>query len=225
MSTWRDTRYAVVDVETTGLDSGTCEILSVGVVHIDKGAIPARSAFYSLVRPSQLPERETIVIHGIRPVDLRHAPEPEEVAPALIDALRGREIVAHVASIEEEFLSGWLRPQGFHLPKTLIDTDALTRLHLLRSRGMQLPGHVGLGAAAELFGLPEQTRHHALGDALTTAQLFLALASTLSPGGANLEELKGAQRTLDREQRSRRWRGLGRRLTQMATTQKRNERT
>ena len=39
---------------------------------------------------------------------------------------------------------------------------------------------MGLGAAAAHFGLPEHRRHHALGDALTTAQLFLATASCLS---------------------------------------------
>lgn len=225
MSTWRDASYAVVDLETTGLDSGSCEILSVGIVHVDAGLIPADSAFYSLVRPSRLPERETIVVHGIRPVDLRDAPDPDVVAPGVIDALAGREVIAHVAHIEEDFLSCWLRPHGFALPRTLIDTDILTRLYLLRSRGMELPGHVGLGAAADLFGLPEQSRHHALGDALTTAQLFLALATNLSPGGADLDELKSAHRTLAREQRSRKLRGIGRRLTQFTTPQKKEEKT
>lgn len=219
MNTWREARYAVVDVETTGLDPRTCEVLSIGIVHIDNGAIPAGSAFYSLVRPSRMPDTESIIVHGIRPADLQDAPPPDEVAPDVIAALSGREVVAHVAHIEDEFLSSWLGPHGFHLPQVLIDTDALTRLYLLRTRGMTLAGHVGLGAAAGLFGLPEQGRHHALGDALTTAQLLLALATTMGPGTATLDELKAADRTLRREQRRRKWRGLGSRLTPRTTAE------
>lgn len=213
MNTWRQSQYAVIDLETTGLDARTCEVLSVGIVHVDQGVIPAGSAFYSLVRPSRLPDRETIIIHGIRPTDLREAPTPDQVAPAVMDALAGRELVAHVAQIEDEFLTRWLGPLGFRLPRAFIDTDALTRLYLLRSRGLTIDGHVGLGAAAGLFGLPEHARHHALGDAMTTAQLFLALATNYSPGGADVDELRAAPRTLNREQRKRKWRSLGRKVT------------
>jgi DNA polymerase-3 subunit epsilon len=39
--------------------------------------------------------------------------------------------------------------------------------------------HLGLARLAELLGLPAETPHHALGDALTTAKAFIALASLL----------------------------------------------
>jgi hypothetical protein len=57
------------------------------------------------------------------------------------------------------------------------------------------------------FGLPEHSRHHALGDALTTAQLFLATACLLFPErNASVAELLNAGRLLTWERR-RRWAG------------------
>ena len=199
MTHWRQARFAVVDLETTGLDSVVDEVLSVGIVHVDGGAISASSAFYSLVRPVRMPPAETIVIHGIRPADLREAAAPADVAPAVLAALEGREVVAHVAAIEEAFLTRWLGAGT--IPPAFIDTDCLMRLHVARTRDMFIPGHVGLGAASSWFGLPEHTRHHALGDAVTTAQLFLALASMLVPGGATVAQLHDAPRDLARQRR------------------------
>jgi len=42
---------------------------------------------------------------------------------------------------------------------------------------------VPLGEAARRFGLPVHRPHHALGDALTTAPLFLAVATGLEADG------------------------------------------
>lgn len=206
MTHWRQARFAVVDLETTGLNPDEDEILSVGIVHVDDGAITAASAFYSLVRPRRMPPPETIVVHGIRPADLREAAEPAAVAPSVLGQLAGREVVAHVAGIEEEFLGRWL---GRHaIPADFIDTDVLMRLHVARTRRLLVDGHVGLGAASDWFGLPEQRRHHALGDALTTAQLFLALSTLLATGGMTVPDMYGAPRALAREHRRLRRRRL-----------------
>ena len=68
------------------------------------------------------------------------------------------------------------------LPRKLIDTIKLWRL-LCIDRDQPDPGFVSLQALAESLGLPEHQPHHALGDALTTAQAFLALATHLEPYG------------------------------------------
>ncbi len=213
MSSWRDQGFAVVDVEATGLDPRTSEVISIGIVHIDQGAIPAASAFYSLVRPARMPDPDDIVIHGIRPRDLADSPTPDEVLPHVVGALADRDVVAHVAHIEESLLAPWLARGGFQLPRELIDTDVLTQLYLAQTRRLTLPGHVGLGAAASLFGLPEHQRHHALGDALTTAQLFLALATLLTPGGVSMHQVAGARRALNRQRCRLSWQRLRHRLT------------
>ena len=61
----------------------------------------------------------------------------------------------------------------------MIDTEVLGRvwLHERDGRG---PSHISLGDLAMALGLPAERPHHALGDALTTAQVFIALAAHLN---------------------------------------------
>jgi DNA polymerase-3 subunit epsilon len=201
VTSWRDASFAVIDLELTGLDPSVHEILSVGVVPVDGGRVcPARS-FYRTVRPRVAPDRRTIVIHGIRPVDAATARPADEIAAELVPQLEGRILVAHVADIERRFLTPWLAGTG-HRAGPMVDTDVLARLLIARRGGPLLDSHVGLGAAAAEFGLPEHQRHHALGDAMTTAQLFLAVATLLSPdGAASVNELLHAHRLLARQRR------------------------
>jgi DNA polymerase-3 subunit epsilon len=204
MTTWREASFAVVDLETTGLDPRTHEVLSVGVVPVDSGRIVLGRSFYRTVRPRVAPESRTVVIHGIRPADAAAARPADEVAPELVEQLGDRILVAHVADIESGFLTAWLRDVSYQ-PGRVVDTDILARLVISRRGGPLVETHVGLGAAAAHFGLPEHRRHHALGDALTTAQLFLATASLLFPDrDASVAELLNASRLLARERR-RRW--------------------
>jgi DNA polymerase-3 subunit epsilon len=204
MTSWRAASFAVVDLETTGLDPRIHEVLSVGVVPVDEGRIILGRAFYSTVRPVVAPERRTVVIHGIRPVDAAAARPSGEVANELVERLGDRILVAHVADIEKAFLTSWLRDVNYR-PGPIVDTDVLARLVISRRGGPLVGAHVGLGAAAGHFGLPEQRRHHALGDALTTAQLFLATACLLLPDrDASVAELLDAGRLFARERR-RRW--------------------
>lgn len=177
MTSWRDARYAVVDVETTGLDAAVNEVLSIGVVQVVDGRVQVGSAYYREVRPRVLPEAGTVVIHGIRPSDAAAGEDPDVVGREVVELLGDHVLVAHVAWVERAFLTRWLSPLGWRVPRHMVDTDALARLALARAGRPLLREHIRLGAAAELYGLPEQGRHHALGDALTTAQLLLALAS------------------------------------------------
>jgi DNA polymerase-3 subunit epsilon len=203
MTSWRNCGFAVVDVETTGLDSYTHEVLSIGIVHIDDGRIPVSAAYYKEIRPDVPPTRETIVVHGIVPSRAAVAESRSDIGPMVLDQINGRVLVAHVASIELTFLANWLGPLGWRAPRLVIDTDVLARRWLSDEIGIQLKSHIGLGAAAQLFGLPEERRHHALGDALTTAQLFLALARRFGDGNLSPSRL-GRLRP-----RSHRWRRTG----------------
>jgi DNA polymerase-3 subunit epsilon len=201
LTSWREASFAVVDVENTGLDPRVHEVLSVGVVPVENGRAVLGGAYYETARPATGPEADSVVIHGIRPVDAAAGGPADEVGARLVERLRGRILVAHVARVERGFLGPWLGPLGWR-PEGVVDTDVLARLLILRGGGPLLRGHVALGAAADWFGLPEHERHHAMGDALTTAQLFLAAATLLVPGrDASVRDLVGAGRWLARAQR------------------------
>lgn len=175
---WRTVPAAVVDVEATSLDRRTGELLSVGLVPVDDGRVRAAGAREWLVRPSRPPTDATVVVHGLRPADVATAPPPAEVAPQVAAAVAGRVVVAHTAWVERRFLAPLLSGHGHGLPEPLLDTEALGRLWLLERDG-HAPERLALGALAKALGVPVERRHHALGDALTAAQCYLALAAHL----------------------------------------------
>lgn len=181
-SGWRQARWAVVDLETTGLDPSEHEIVSFAVVPVEGGRILAGDSLYRVVRPARPPTADSIRVHGIRPADLEHAPPMEAVADELLGALSGRLLVAHAAFVEHSFLEPVLRARGLRIRGQIVDTQLLARAWIRELTGERLP-RISLDALARRLGLPVERQHHALGDALTTAQAFLALATHLEHAG------------------------------------------
>jgi DNA polymerase-3 subunit epsilon len=192
---WRAAPWGVVDLETTGLDPASDEIIAIAIVPVDGGRAQPGRAFYSLVRPARPPAAESIRIHGIRPSDLEAAPALDEILDDVLVALSGRLIVAHAAFVEQGFLEPVLATRGVRLRGPVADTRQLGRVWLAdRDPGTKAP-LLPLGGLAEALGLPVHREHHALGDALTTAQVFLALASHLEHrGGLSVKTLMALQR-------------------------------
>jgi DNA polymerase III subunit epsilon len=170
---WRAARFIAVDVETTGLDRRRDEVVSFGGVPIDRGRIVARESVRGLVRPERRPSGSSVEIHGLRAADLAAAPPAREALVPLRAALAGRIPVAHAAWVERAFLG---------LPRGTLDTAVLWRA-LCIQRGEGDPGWRQLHLLAEELGLPAHRSHEADGDALTTAQVFLALATHLEAHG------------------------------------------
>ena len=92
--------------------------------------------------------------------------------------MSGRVLVAHVAAVERGFLEAAFAGTELQLAGPIVDTAALGS-ELLRRRGRRVPETIGLEPLAEELGMPVSRPHTADGDALTTAQVFLALATHL----------------------------------------------
>ena len=179
---WTDVTWCVVDVETTGLDRRVDQIISVAAVPIREGRIRPGEALSTLVNSDRPPSAESVRVHGIRAADLIGAPSPDDVAARLAEHLDGAIVVAHYAPVERAFLPALLALAGSGRLRRVADTELLGRLWL-HERDGGVRGHLALGDLVGELGLPVHRPHDALGDALTTAQAFLALASLLSAGG------------------------------------------
>jgi DNA polymerase III subunit epsilon len=200
---WRAARLLAVDIETTGLDPRNDDVISFAAVPIQGGRVVAHGAVRGLVRPSSPPPGSSIEIHGLRAADLADAPPPQEALAPLAVALRGRIPIAHAAWVERSFL----RPLGLGMPRGILDTAVLWRAYCIE-RGDGDPGWCELAAVADALGLPVHRAHDAEGDALTTAQVFLALATHLeSHGRGTVRALAGARW---RVRAWRLWHGPGR---------------
>jgi DNA polymerase-3 subunit epsilon len=174
---WRSAHFCVVDLELSGLDPRSNEIISFAAVPIDSGRVIAGSALYGLCRPTrQLPE-QSVLVHGIRTVDLAEAAPLDEAIQPLITAMTGRVMVAHVAWVEQSFLGRAFGRQGIRLREPVLDTYELGQLLALEREEPSAPR--ALDELARSLKLPVHRQHHALGDALTTAQVFIALATHL----------------------------------------------
>lgn len=173
---WREVEYCVVDVETTGLDLRVDAIVTIGSVLVRQGRLVWRTREYQPVRPGRPISEAAMRVHGLRAQDLQEAPPIGELADGLRDRLQGRVLVAHAVWIEQAFL-GRAVPRLRRRLRPAVDTAALLRATGVAPRGT---GHEpDLEEAAIRLGVTVHRPHHALGDALTTAEVFLALASQL----------------------------------------------
>ncbi len=174
---WREVEYCVVDVETTGLDLRLDEVISFGSVVVRSGRLCCATAFYTDIRPSRPVLPAAASVHGLRDQDLDSAPGIGEVVERIVAELDGRVLVAHAAWVERAFLGRALRSGGRRLRVPVVDTAALLRAAGLAPSGT---GHEPeVESTAERLGLCVHTPHHALGDALTTGEVFLAVVSRL----------------------------------------------
>ena len=178
----------------TGLDRRRDAIIAWAAIPVDGGRVVLGGAREGLVRPPGTVPAESIRVHGLREADLERAAEPDEAADALLEALTGRVLVAHAAEIERAFLGPFLRRRGARLRGPTVDTRVLGRLWLAERDG-RAPVRLSLAALAEALGLPVHRPHRAAGDALTTAQAFIALASLL--GDETVRSLADARHRLE----------------------------
>ncbi|HXP19774.1 MAG TPA: 3'-5' exonuclease [Streptosporangiaceae bacterium] len=179
---WRSAGYCAVDLETTGLDLSRDAIVSFGAVLIDGGRVIAGSSIYRLVGGPAKASPTAITVHGLRPADLADAPPWEDSVDLLLEALTGRVLVAHAAWVERAFLRRAFRLRRVPPPRVVVDTAALARAAGLAAVGAA--AEPSLEALAGDLGLPAHAPHHALGDALTTAEVFLALTARLDAAAA-----------------------------------------
>jgi DNA polymerase-3 subunit epsilon len=192
---WREADYCAVDLELTGLDPAADEIVSFAAVPVSEGRVVLGSVVHGLVRPSAAVPGDAVRVHGLRTLDLSDAPPLEDAVDDLLRAMAGRVLVAHAARIERAFLGPALRRRGVRLRGPIVDTSLIGALWL-HERDGRAPAPVSLGELAAALGLPVHGPHTALGDALTTAQAFLAVCTHLD--AARAQTVRSLARAGDR---------------------------
>lgn len=183
---WQQLDYWALDLETSGLDARRHHVESVGMVPIRGGSICWGERWYREVRRStaaasigDTAERRSIEIHGLLPDRRDEAPELAELLGEIEKRLRGAVLLLHHGRLDLAFLHRAFHRAGRPWPRPpVVDTAHLLARLSHRRRQLEpwaepLPGQ--LGEARRALGLPPHREHHALDDALATAELMLAL--------------------------------------------------
>jgi DNA polymerase III subunit epsilon len=166
----------VVDTETTGLDPDRGdEVIAIGAVRIVNGRILRQESFDSFVRPKRAISEAARAIHGISSDMLRAEPPIEEVLPRLKKFVEDTVIVGHNVAFDMRFFDAAGKSSVF----SNVVLDTLLLEYALNPNQEDK----SLEAIAGRLGLQVTGRHTALGDALSTAEIFLALIPLLAEHG------------------------------------------
>jgi DNA polymerase-3 subunit epsilon len=123
-----------VDFETTGLNTMTDKLLSVGFVSIEKPQIKLGSCYYQIINTEHYLDADNVIIHQITDQQKSQGKSLRVVVEALLKALAWKVMLIHFARIEKQFLRRFcLELYGVSPPLMLLDTLVMTKRKLVRS--------------------------------------------------------------------------------------------
>lgn len=164
----RELDYVVVDVETTGAGIGH-RITEVCIVRMN-GNGRVIGEYSTLVNPMRpIPPMITSLTH-INGAMVHDAPRFRDIAQDVRQWLDGAVFVAHNASFDWHFISREL----LHATGRPLHGRMLCTVRLARRFVPEIPKR-SLDALSYLFGLENEARHRAFGDARVTADIFRIL--------------------------------------------------
>jgi len=165
-------RFAVVDLETSGLNTRRHRILQLGMVVIDADGTVA-DQWSSLVKLRWPLQRVGPTnIHGISRSTLRGAPSLDDALDELGRHLDGALFTAHNARFDSEFLERAVRRRRADDPVRLGLEPRLCTLRMSRRLDPERALSHRLGDVCDRYGVALDRPHDALSDASATASVL-----------------------------------------------------
>lgn len=169
-----NTRFVVFDTETTGLDTKTDRILSIGAIGVINNIIDVSDSL-EIYLSQETFNAESVKIHGLLKGGTLEKISELEAIEKFINYIGNSVLVAHHAGFDIEMINVSLKKLGLkRLKNKTIDTGVLYK----KLNGKK-DAKFSLDALSEAFRIPQNDRHTASGDAYITAQLFLKILSKL----------------------------------------------
>ncbi|WP_458412851.1 exonuclease domain-containing protein [Schinkia sp. CFF1] len=171
----------VFDFETTGFNPEKGDqILSIGAVKLLGLGMSINNAetFYSLVRFEGCLSPGIKQLTGLKEEELKDAPPLSDVLVQFYQFVNGAPLVAHHANHEKKFLhqANWMLFKT-GVKHRIVDTSLVFAVACPGAKLIRLEDY------CQHCGLTVQDRHHALGDAQMTAQLWCIYVKKLYDGG------------------------------------------
>lgn len=169
-------QVVVVDIETTGLSPRYGDrICEIGIVRARDDAV--LDTYQTLVNPQRPISPGASRVNGLRDEDVCQAPLFADIASEVLARVDGATLLCHNAPFDLGFLDAELQRLGLSWqPGAVIDTLEIARRYF-DFYSNSLP------AVADSLGIETPQAHRALGDALTTFQVFRRLQRELAGQG------------------------------------------
>ena len=181
-----DNEWVSVDCETTGLNVGKDEIVSIGAVRIAGDRILASERLELIVRPEKGISKQSILIHQLRAKDVAQGMPAEEAVKKLLHFIGSRPLVGYYLEFDVAMLDKVLFPMlGWGLPQPKIEVSAL--YHSLKMRQLTFFNDTAtteidlrLATMMKDLGLPMRDAHNPVNDAVMAAMAFIKLRHLLA---------------------------------------------
>ena len=164
----KDTKFCVIDLETTGLNTKTDEMIAFACVPVHELKLLVNNAYYTLVKPEKY-NIKSMQYHGISIDDLKNAPTFKEVAYKILETLDGI-IVGHSVEFDYRFLKKSFKKIGIKFKKNIIDIVLIEKWLAKKNSDLELD--LTIEGLMNRYGLNDYYRHNAFADAFFTAQIF-----------------------------------------------------
>lgn len=188
-------RIVVVDVETSGLDPWHDRLISIGAIVVGDGLVRLEQSFEVVVRQDESSTGQNILIHGIGGSAQLDGCEPAGALLAFLMFVRKDPLVAYKADFDRIVIQrATSSVLGITLNNLWLDLALLAPALDTRKATID-----ALDDWLSAYGIENYSRHDALADALSTAELFLALLERAQAQGLR------TCADLDRLQKDLRW--------------------
>lgn len=181
----KKSNYSVLDTETSGLpDEPLAEVVEVAFQILSHKDLSVIAEFESLVKPKNINLNEPLPkwaqgafrVNNISIEELKSAPSPEEVCEKIIgifNAAKKPIIVAQNSAFDMEMMDRLFGGCGYNFTKYIYRPviDLYVISHLLWVYDANMP-NLKLQTVAEKMDVKMENAHRAMGDVITTANVF-----------------------------------------------------
>ncbi len=187
---FNDLEIVSLDIETTGLNAATADMLSVGWVIIRDGKVDVSSAESHLVCHSS-GVGDSAAVHGLTDTMVEAGLDWTVVLDKIVVALTGRVLLVHHAGLDKLLLDRFCRRRfGWPLLVSVVDTLALEQRRQQRRHHIGEQKSLRLADIRSRYQLPRYNPHDCLVDAIATGELLIAMvAHNGGPAGTRLRDL------------------------------------
>lgn len=181
--TIQETRFVVLDTETTGFDFNEDRILCIGAIGVKENKILIKDGFEVYLEQSIF-KPETVSIHGILKTEKVTKLKEKEALVQFLAYIQDSVLVAHHAGFDIGIINKALkRHQLGRLKNEVLDTGILFKRSKHIVNIIDPNKNYSLDELALELKITPKDRHTAAGDAFITALAFLKILPKLNKDG------------------------------------------